>query len=248
MQKTAASGRALGDFNILVPLNLRWDSAALGRQRLFPSVQKWLEALVQWAEDEPQARLCIRQHPSERFEGLRSTDDTAGLLARIARLGDRIRYVSADDPISTYDIMRTADVILPFTSTLALEGAMQGRHAIISTWCYYAEFEFAWNPATVEEYFELIRRGISGSLTARPNAATAAAVVYFLTQRCNQMRTFFTPVPADFPKWSALSPRDLWALPELEDIFASLSTREPLSSIRCRRAWSERAVNAARPC
>lgn len=242
MQKIAASDQAFGDFNILVPLNLRWDSAALGRQRLFPSVAAWLTALVQWAAGEPRARLCIRQHPSERFERLRSIDDMAELLAGINRLGDRVRFVAADDSVSTYDIMKTVDVILPFTSTLALEGAMQGRQPIISTWCYYSGFDFAWNAATVDEYFELIRRGISGALAPPPTASTTAAIVYFLTQRCNQMRTFFTPLPVDFSKWSGLSPQDLWRLPELEDIFQCLNTREPLSSIRCRRALRERGI------
>ena len=242
MQKVAASGEAFGEFNILVPLNLRWDSAALGRQRLFPSVGEWIKALVHWAEGEPRARLCIRQHPSERFERLRSIDDIGALLARINRLGDRVRFVAAADPVSTYDIMKTADVILPFTSTLALEGAMQGRQPILSTWCYYAGFEFAWNASTVEEYFDLIRQGISGALIPPPTAQATAAIVYFLTQRCNQMRTLFTPVPVDFPKWSALSPRDLWRLPEMEDIFQCLSTREPLSSIRCRRMLRERGL------
>ena len=108
-QTVASSGRA-EIFTLLAPLNLRWDSAALSRQKLFSSVEAWLRALIEFVAGEPRARLCIRQHPAERLEDFRSTDDVKGLVEKLCPPGGRVTYVSAEDSINTYDVMRGAAV------------------------------------------------------------------------------------------------------------------------------------------
>lgn len=235
-QKVAASDRADGDHNILVPLNLRWDSAALSRQRLFPSVAEWLTQLVRWTERTPDARLCIRQHPAERFPETRGSDDLGALLRAAGAERESVRFVAADDAVSTYDLLRTARVVLPFSSTLGVEATMLGIPVVTSTNCYYAPLGFVWDALTVSEYFSRISEALVGQLAVSDAARRRAALVYHLTQTHALMKTFFTPLPLDFPKWTAFSPHALWSLPEPADLLTALVTRTPLSFLRYRRA------------
>ena len=236
-QAVAASGSSREKFTLLAPLNLRWDSAALSRQKLFPSVEAWLAALIQWVEREPRARLCIRQHPAERLEDFRSTDDVKGFVEKMSPPGGRVTYVAAEDSINTYDVMDGVSAVLPFTSTVGLEAAMLGKPVIISTHCYYQDFDFAWNPGTVDEYFALIGKALAGELQVSQEARETAAIVLQLTFKYNLVPTFFNPEPSpvDYPKWTSMPPEQLWALPEVEDCLRALTSREPLSFVRFQR-------------
>ena len=58
---------------------------------------------------------------------------------------------------------------------------MLGKPVVISTHCYYESFDFAWNPRTVDEYFDIIRKGLAGELQVSQQARDAAAIVLQLS-------------------------------------------------------------------
>lgn len=236
LQPVAASEEANGQtWDILVPLNLRWDSAALCRAKLFADVRDWLEQLLVWAEGHPTARIAIRQHPCEKIPEFRGTDDFSKLLARHPKLAGRAIYFSAFDTVNTYDLFRSAKVVLPFTSRVGIEAAMLGKPVVLGTKCYYASCGFTWNPATASEYFATISRALDGELVVSEQAREKAWITYYLAECCLELRTPFTPAPPDFEKWVELSPDAIWASDENQDLLAAFLTREPLVSIRYRR-------------
>jgi hypothetical protein len=241
-QKQAATGRAEGDSNIFVPLNLRWDSAALSRTRLFPTVEAWITALVEWVASEPAARICFRQHPAERNKVTASADDVGALIRKINTAGDRVRFVAAEDPVNSYDLLRTARVVLPFTSTLGMEAPMLGIPVVTSAKNYYETFRFASRAETPAHYFQLIGQAIRGELPLSPEASEDAALVYYLTQHCNFLLTVFTAEAAEFLEWAKLPPAELWSRPEMIDLKRAILTGEPLASIRFARYLTEAAV------
>ncbi len=234
-QLAPATGSSQGDANILVPLNLRWDAAALSRLRLFDSVEHWLTQLLEWAVVNPEARICVRQHPVERNRVTSSRDDVAGLLHRYPQLAGRVRYVAAADPVNSFDLMREAKVVLPFTSSAGMEAAMLGRPVVLGTECYYEHLPFVSRARSVAEYFELIGRAIKGELEVSAEGKRAATLAYYFTQRCAYLRTKFTPVGDDFETWCAISPADLWAQPELVVLLETLLTRCPLPFVQHKR-------------
>ncbi|MGB8166693.1 MAG: hypothetical protein WCF18_04330 [Chthoniobacteraceae bacterium] len=238
-QKQAATGRAEGDANIFVPLNLRWDSAALSRTRLFPTVEEWLTELVQWVATEPAARLCIRQHPAERNKVTASSDDVGALVRKINTAGDRVRFVAAEDPVNSYDLLRTARVVLPFTSTLGMEAPMLGIPVVTSAKNYYETFRFASRAESPEHYFQLIGQAIRGELTVSPEASEEAALVYYLTQHCNFLLTVFTAEATEFLEWAKLPPNELWSRSDTLDLKRAIHTGEPIAAIRFSRSLAE---------
>ncbi len=234
-QVAAATG-APEKCDVLMPLNIRWDSAALSRQRLFASVEENIAAVLEWAAGKPGVTVCIRQHPSERREHLRGSDNWEGLVARFAHLGERVRWVGAADPVNTYDLIRAAKVVLPHTSTVGVEAALLGRPVVLSSRVYYDGFPFVWRPGTREGFFALLEKALTGGLQISGEANEEAALVYYLTQHCAVMRTRFTPQADDFPHWVETKPGELWGWEEPGDFLEALRTREPLAAIRARRS------------
>ncbi|MGA3169901.1 MAG: hypothetical protein ABSE62_02710 [Chthoniobacteraceae bacterium] len=221
--------------DVLIPLNIRWDSAALSRQRLFASVEENISAVLEWAGGKDGVTVCIRQHPNERREHLRGSDNWEGLTARFGRLGERVRWIGAADPVNTYDLIRSAKVVLPHTSTVGVEAALLGRPVVLSTRVYYDCFSFVWNPGTREEFFALLDRALGGELPVSEEAKNEALLVYFLTQRCAVMRTRFTPQNDDYRRWMETRPEALWEEAETRDLLEAMMTREPLAAIRAKR-------------
>jgi hypothetical protein len=238
-QVAAAAKRDDLRYDILVPLNIRWDSAALDRQRFFPTVQEWLEALLKWVAAHPGVKICLRQHPRERLDFARGSDDLPAVLSGFASLGERVRFVPAAEEINTYDLLRHAKVVLPHTSTIGIEAAFLRKPVVLATTCYYGDLGFVWPTTSVGEYFTRIEQALTGELTVSDDQYDDAALAYFLTQRCAFIRTEFTPHRENFLQWSQMPPETLWAGPENEDLCTSLLTRELLSSVRYRRLVQE---------
>ena len=186
---------------VLIPLNVEWDTAALGRHAHFESTADWLISTVSAVLDQDAGPVVVRQHPSERRLLQRSKLDVAALLRR--RFGDdpRCQFVAADDPVSSYDLLRAARLVLPFVSTIGIEAAAMGKPVLISGACYYTDLGFVWSAGSREEYFDLLHRGVSGDLTLRPDQAERAWLCYYLTAVRNRVSTDFTPHPDDFWTW-----------------------------------------------
>jgi len=232
-QVAAASNRNI-PCDILMPLNIRWDSAALSRQRLFQSVDAFISSVLAWLETRPGVHICIRQHPVERKAHLRGSDDFSATVAKFPALADRVRWISAAEETSTYDLLRNAKVVLPHTSTVGIEAAFLGKPAIISTKAYYQDFSFVWKAETVEQFFALIDDALAGKLVVSDAARDEAGLVYYLTQKCSMIDASFTPDNDEYFEWAKIPPRELWARPEVADFRDALLTDELFTILRHR--------------
>ncbi len=217
-QLSAAKGAATIPCHVLVPLNLRWDTAALSRQRVYPTVRAWMESIIRWSKQHPEVHVCFRQHPCERFTYARGSDDMGEWIKSASAGAPNIHFIAADDQVSTYDLLKTTRVLLPHTSTIALEAAMQNIPTVLGTRCYYEGFGFAWSAQTEEEFHQLIDEALASRLTISPEAGENARLLYFLTQLCAPMRVPLTPTPKDFAVWITEPPSALWEDERLADL------------------------------
>ncbi len=233
LQPQAASEAVTHRCDVLVPLNLRWDTAALSRQRLFASITDWLERLLAWARAHPEVALVVRQHPCEKIPGFEGSDRFDELLRESVEHG--LRFVSAADPVNSYDLMRQAKVVLPFTSRIGIEAAMLGKPSVLGSHSYYAECGIVWNAESIPDYFALIERALAGELVVTKQAREDAALTYGIAEKCVFLPTIWTAQPGDFEKWCAVPPTELWHTPENTDLLNALLTRERLTQIRYRR-------------
>jgi hypothetical protein len=232
-QALPAGGSGFGpEGGVLIPLNVEWDTAALGRHVHFANTTDWVTATVERILDRDAGPVIVRQHPSERRKLQRSQLDVA--LALRERFGDdpRCRFVAADDPISSYDLLVSARLVLPFVSTIAMEAAGIGKPVLISGSCYYSGLGFVWSAASRQDYFELLDRGLSGELPPLPDQSARAWTCYYLAAVTNRVSTDFTPHPDDFWSWCRRTPDSLFSDPEVSDILEALDTDTPISLLR----------------
>lgn len=242
LQPIASAGGSGNSWDILVPLNLRWDSAALCRQNLFPMVGAWLRELLTWLRSHPKVTMAIRQHPCERLPGCAGVDDYGAIVAEYSDLKERVCYFAADEIVNSYDLILGAKVVLPYTSRIGIEAAILGKPVILHARCYYGNCGFASTPASRAEYFSQIENALSDNIVVDDEAVTAATIAFYLTERHLEVRTLFTPAAADFSTWSEIPPQTLWNDPANSDFFKALVSRKALVRIRFDRAMEEKGI------
>lgn len=221
--------------DVLVPLNLRWDTAALSRERLFPDVREWIKSIVRWAIRHPETFVCFRQHPCERHAYTRSSDDWKGWITSAAGNAKNVRFISAEETVNTYDLLKSSKVLVPYTSTLALEASLAGVPSILTTDCYYHGFGFSFAVDSEESFHKAIESAVAGEIVCSCEARENSTSLFFLSQLAAPVNTEFTPIPANFYKWVDLPPDDLWARPEMQDLRQCFTRSLPLSFLRAKR-------------
>lgn len=220
------------ELDVVVPLNYRLDSAAMCRQRLFPSVNYWIRALVEWAENRGTVRIGFRQHPCEKLEAYRSQED----YRWINELNNpRIQFISAADPINSYDLIRKCVVVAPYCSRIGIEAAMLGKPVVLASHCYYDSLEFARKPLSVTEYFSQLDELVSNRTVLGPVSQRLACVAYYVVERFTLLETNFTPIPDEFWTWVNGKPQELWKEPTVGCLFEAVFTRKPLSVLLLER-------------
>ena len=224
-----ADGSEIG---VLMPMNVEWDTAALGRHVHFASTVDWITSTITTILERDAGPVVVRQHPSERRPLQRSQLDIESVLRD--RFGDdpRCRFVAADEPVNSYDLLRSARLVLPYVSTIAIEAAAIGKPVLISGAGYFAGLGFVWSATSRDEYFELLDRGLQGDLEPLPDQSDRAWICYYLTAVRNRIYTDFTPHPDDFWNWCRRPPDGLFADPEVSDILEAIDRNVPVSLIR----------------
>jgi Capsule polysaccharide biosynthesis protein len=220
---------------ILIPLSVIHDAAALGQHHIFADAREWLVATIAALLDETTDEIVVRQHPSERKAGERSSFDVRTILQEAFGSNPQVRLIAAEDDVSTYDLLDSCRLALPFVSTIGIEAAALGKSVIVSGSVYYAGLGFVWAPQTREDYFDVLGRGARGELPLLPDQVDLAWQSYYLTAVCQRVWTNFTPQPPDFWRWVTRDPDELYDDPDVQDILSALDEGIPLSILRHRR-------------
>jgi Capsule polysaccharide biosynthesis protein len=197
------------DVDVLVCLNWRPDTAAILRQKLFPDVRAWLRKVGRWCVLNNK-QLVIRRHPAERLEGYFVNDDIERQVRDLDRKGKFIRVVGPSDPVNTYDLLRNAKVVLPYTSQIGMEAIFLGKPTVLCTECFYGNSGIAWDADSQDAYFSLIDRACRGELTVDAGRRKLAALAYFIFQHGLEIVTEFRPLLECFEQWARLEPVELW--------------------------------------
>jgi putative intracellular protease/amidase len=192
---------------VLMALNSPWDSAALGLHAVFDSTHEWIVATARFLLEHTTATLVIRQHPVERLEIARSSDNYRELLAREFGAHPRLRYVAAEDPVNSYELLEQVAAVVVYTSTFGIEAAAHGKPVVTESRSYYADLGFVRKASTLEQYHEALLAALDGRFVTTPAMRDDALTCYYVTQCCNWVFT-----PFNVPGFSEWNQRDLQQL------------------------------------
>jgi hypothetical protein len=222
---------------VVIPMNVEWDGAALGLHDHFADTADWITSTVEYVLTHSEENVVVRQHPAERNKYERSRFDIGAMLEERFGSHPRLRLVMAEDPINTYDLIRSATVVLPFVSTIGIEAAAMEKVVLVSGASFYADLDFVWRASSRQEYFTMLESSLVGELPLKPRQAERAWLCYYLTPVCNRVWTDFTLAPSesDFWSWVTRDPNDLFNDASVADILTALARNRPLSLIRHER-------------
>lgn len=224
---------------VLIALNSSWDSAALGLHEIFDSSSQWLIETVRYILENSNTPVVVRQHPAERSEAARTTDDYRKLLHE--RFGDhpRLHFIAAGERVNSYALLERVGPVVVYTSTIGTEAAMGGKVVITPSRSYYSDLGFVWKARTREEYYRHLENAIAGEYAVTARMREDAMLCYYLTQCCNWVHSSFSP--EGFDEWSGLSLEGLLRLPAVPMILDSLIRNLPIALLNHRAAQLRQA-------
>ena len=115
--------------------NVTWDSATIGHDVGFASMFDWVEHVVRLAGREDLV-LVVRIHPAEGRWGTREEVQDI-MSSRLGEIPANVRFVSAEDAVSSYALLDISDLLLTYTTTVGLEGAVRGKHVAVAGDTHY---------------------------------------------------------------------------------------------------------------
>lgn len=238
-QAESSKGATMLQADVLMPLNVEWDSSALGRHTIFRDSEEWLRETVPFILKQNKS-VIVRQHPSERHNFGRSDFDPRAILGEQVCAHPNFRFVAAADPVNTYDLLENTPLVLTYVSTIGIEAAGMGKQVIGVGSSYYAPLGMVHSPSTRAEYFEMISRGLTNTLPLLPDQIERAWVIYYLAQVCNRVFTDFTPQPPDYWKWVRMSAMTVMNDPVYAMILTALEQNVPISLLIHQARWKRR--------
>jgi hypothetical protein len=143
--------------------NITWDSAVIGREVAYPSIQAWIAAAIEAFRVRPEHELVVRLHPAEvRLHG-QTTREALGpfIHRRFPRVPENVTVVGADEDVSSYELMRDADLGLVLTSTVGLELALLGTPVIVAGKPHYSGRGFTNDAASAEDFIAMLEAGLA---------------------------------------------------------------------------------------
>jgi hypothetical protein len=220
-------------FDILIPLNIDWDSAALGKHRFFDRTYQWLTETINFILERTTATIAVRQHPAEK--SFKSGIYLEEYFNRLFADNPRCKFFPCYEKVNTYDLLNNVSLVLPFTSTVGVEAAMLGKQIVVESDCYYSDLPFVQKAISKHDYFNKILKCLDGKNIVDAKMIENAELCYYFTQVGNWVFTDFTPNNTNFQKWSNSSFSELLNDETVQDIIMSFSKGIPMALLRSKR-------------
>lgn len=115
--------------------NVTWDSATIGHDIGFASMFDWVEHAVRLAGCQDLV-LVVRIHPAEGRWGTREEVQEV-IISRLGEIPANVRFVSAEDALSSYALLDISDLLLTYTTTVGLEAAVRGKQVAVAGDTHY---------------------------------------------------------------------------------------------------------------
>jgi hypothetical protein len=180
--------------------------------------------------DKTSAQVIVRQHPAERFDTGRSSDDYAELLREHFGSDPRVTFIAAADPVNSYDLLESASVVVVFTSTIGVEAAAKGKVVLTASSSYYSDMGFVWAASEFSAYQNSLVDAAAARYSVTDQMKDDALLCYYLTQCCNWVASPLSPDGYD--DWIQFSFLDLVAQPGVNLTFSAVHDNVPVSFMK----------------
>jgi hypothetical protein len=211
-------------YDIIIPLNICWDGAALGFNGIFSSIDEWLIETIKYILENTDATVAVRQHPAERF--FNTGEDIRVKLENTFGYNTKFAYISSNDEINTYNLVKNAKLVLPYTSTIGIESALLGKPVVMATYSYYSNMSFVEKAKSKEDYFWLIKNILNENVEKISRESLNQAKLSYALMMLTSIQTKFTDINMDF--WVFESFEDLMSNKDIKNILNIFESGDPI--------------------
>lgn len=200
--------------DVLIPLNIMFDSAVLGLDKVFESPEEWFVETVKFLYQETEAKVIIKESP----HGPKTFTLNYGTYYDLVKPfidNKRFIYMNREEQVNIYNLIENSKVILPYSSTIGIEAAIMEKPIITHTNCFYANKGFDIPCDTKEDYFNAILTCLQGQKTCDMDIDMAKiyfALIY--SGACMNMSKFNECID----EWKDWSFQQLISIPEVNNI------------------------------
>ncbi len=208
-----------GERRLALFTNLIWDSAVVGEDTVFEDMFDWVLTVARAVAERPEVQLAIRVHPAEVKVYWHPTRQRVADVVRTAFSGGlppNVALIDAEEPVDSYELMRQADLVLVYTSTIGQEAAAKGKRVLVAARSAYSGGPFVVRPKDREEY---LSQALDGPTESPPQALEMARRFLY---RLYFEEMLEVPVIREDPTGFHASPQDS-ASPALERRLARLA-------------------------
>ena len=222
-------------YDVVILLNIEWDSAALMVGEVYDTALGWLASTLKYLKENYSVKIAVRQHPHEAL------CDKENIWEKwfVENYGsdENVRFISACEEINTYELIANSRIVLPWSSTAGIEAAIIGKPVVMHTNAYYCDSSFVQRCKTENEYFDCISR-LLGCFdnTLSEAAIKEAEVYYYLTQKEERLPTLnFSPNFDDMMRLMRTDINEVLEDEGVNELIDSLLLNKSISYIRCSR-------------
>jgi hypothetical protein len=157
--------------------NVTWDSATVNHDIGFASMFDWVERAVRLAGS-LELSLVVRIHPAEaHWETREAVQDV--IRSRVGEIPASVRFVAAEDALSSYALLDISDLTLTYTTTVGLEAAARGRRVAVAGETHYRGRGFTTDISGPAELECALARAPAPPSTAEVELAISYAHMFF---------------------------------------------------------------------
>jgi Capsule polysaccharide biosynthesis protein len=155
------------------------------RPQIYPSQAEGFELIIHdLARRNFQGVVAVRMHPNSA----RTKSDFTQRLRTLPY--PFLRLIAPEDKIDSYTLLRTADKVLTFGSTIGIEAAYRGIPSILARWAAYEDLGSTYNPNSHEELMQLLLDPID------PKPADGAVDYAYYAKTFGNRLKYVTPLSA----------------------------------------------------
>lgn len=220
-------------YDVIIPMNLSNDGAALGVDTIFDNMEQWLKQTLDFVIHKLNATVLIREHPSGMRQPLYMAKSELyknypGILEPY--VGNKsLRYVKAEERINLYQYIEHCKVLIPWTSTVGMEAGIMGKNVLVHTNVNYENAAFTWRAQNRKEYFEQLEKSIIGGefLAGDKQQAYEEALRYFYYTMNRRLKTDFTIVSSFDSPWKFNSFEELLETEGVNEVIQIVAENVP---------------------
>lgn len=167
------------DYDIVIPLNIEWDAAALGLDRIFNNYSEWLLETIDFIICNTNASVLIREHPAQIFYKDYIYKSYENIIKEKYPNNNRLYYCKSNENINTYKIIEKSKIVLPYSSFLGVESVLMNKLVISHTKAFFDNMNFIYSAKDKDDYFILIDNALNNKLELK-NKDTALLTYYYM--------------------------------------------------------------------